>query len=159
MRKLKKKIVTLTGHKFTKKTIVASKLASNSDVVYVQPYTDRELPKWAVDGEELGFHFVLPSVLDKMIEEEDVLTMKTVNENRYVFFKFQFIAPYNVVIVDDYGVLDIKNEWDDLIYTIRLVSDKEKQSDRVGEYLFKHEFDLIFDYDKDDFDEMESKII
>lgn len=154
-----KKIVTLTGHKFTKKTIVASRLANNSDVEYIKPYTDREIPKWMVEYEIEDLHFVLPSVLDKMIEEEDVLTMKTINGNRYVIFKFQMVAPYNVVIVDDYGVLDIESEWDGEVYTIRLVSDNEKQSDRVGEYLFKHEFDLVFDYNKDDFDELESKIV
>ena len=64
-----------------------------------------------------------------------------------------------MVIVDDYGVVDIRDKWKGKLYTIRLVSDNEERSDRVGEYLYKHEFDLVFDVDHDDFNELEARIV
>ena len=47
------KIVTITGHKNTNKDFIAEKLAENSDVEFIQPYVDAELPK-GVEPEEFG---------------------------------------------------------------------------------------------------------
>ena len=150
-----KKIVTITGHKHTKKDTIAKKLASNSDVEYVTPYTDKEIPKW-IDSEKVDeHHHVTAEELDEMIENEKVLSITKINDTRYVFFEFQFMYPYSVVIADDYAVVDIKKNWDGKIFTIRTVSRNEEQSERVGEYLFKHEFDAVFDYEYDDYDELE----
>lgn len=154
-----KTIVTVTGHKHTHKNTIAMRLAGNSDVEWVRPYTARELPKdiepSALEGE---YNVVLPSVLDDMMEKEKVLSVTTIGDNKYVFFEFQFRKNFSVVIVDDYAVVDIKQNWDGKVFTIRAVSDNEEQSDRVGEYLYKHEFDVVFDYTKDDFYELEHRI-
>lgn len=154
-----KKIITLTGHKHTKKDIVAEKLAKNSDVAFIKPYTDKEKKSYILDEYVGGYHHMSKEELDYMIRNEEVLCKTKIGDARYVFFKSQLTAPYNVLIVDDYAVVEIKDNWKGSIYTIRLVSDNEEESDRVGEYLYKHEFDLIFDYYKDDFDELEAKIV
>ena len=151
-----KKIVTITGHKYTRKDTIATELAKNSEVEFVHPYTERDV---VVDsGYDSEYHIVLPSTLDKMIKDEKVLAITTVNDCRYVFFEFQFIKPYSVIIADDYAVIDIKKNWNGEVFTIRAVSDNEEQSDRVGEYLFKHEFDAIFDYARDDIHELEAEL-
>ena len=154
-----KKIVTITGHKHTKKGIIATKLAQNSDVEYVRPYTARDLPKGLPHSLEAEYNIVLPSVLDDMMKTEKVLSVTEINGHKYVYFEFQFVKPYSVVIADDYAVVSIKDnwEWGD-VFTIRLVSDNEVQSDRVGEYLYKHEFDVVFDVDRDDIYELEHLI-
>lgn len=151
-----KKIVTITGHKNTKKDFIAEKLAMNDDIEFVHPYTARELPQ-GIEPADMGeYHIVLPTVLDKMIEEENVLSITEINGHKYVYFEFQFKEPISVVIADDYAVIDIKKNWTHFnggdVFTIRAVSDNEEQSDRVGEYLYKHEFDVVFDWNKDDFD-------
>ena len=154
-----KKIITITGHKHTKKTMVAEDLAKNSDVEFIKQYTDRPKPNYILDEEMGGYHFVSKEELDYMLKNEKLLQSTTINGHRYCLFESQLTAPYNVVIVDDYGVVDIKTNWTGKMLTIRLVSDNEEQSDRVGEFLYKHEFDLVFDVDNDDFDELEALII
>lgn len=154
-----KKIVTITGHKHTKKGIIATELARNSDVEYVRPYTARSLPK---DIEpsilEAEYNVVLPSVLDDMMKKEKVLAVTEIGKHKYVYFEFQFRKPYSVIIADDYAVVNIKSNWDGKIFTIRAVSDKEEPSERVDEFLYKHEFDTIFDYERDDIYELEHLI-
>ena len=154
-----KKIITITGHKHTKKNDLARKLAKNSEVIWVQPYTDRPIPKSEIPEKYGEYHFTTKEELDYLIKNNDVLSVTTINNHRYVFFNFQITANYNVLIVDDYGVVDIKTRWKGKIYTIRVVSDNEEQSDRVGEFLYKHEFDTVFDVDKDDYDELEALIV
>ena len=152
-----KKIVTLTGHKHTKKDIIAQRLAKNSDVKFVRPFTERGV-KNCSDDDLVDYNVVLPSALDEMIDSEDVLTITKRGKYRYVFFKFQLTSTYNVLIVDDYQLKDIKDVWDDEIYTVKLTSKKEVESDYVGEYYFNDEFDEVFDVDVGDIDELEWRI-
>ena len=151
------KVITLTGHKNCGKYNVAMDLAENSDVAFIKPYTDREIPLDDIPEEYGDFHYVSKDTLDLMIEDDEVLSSTMIDGNRYVFFKFQLTAQYNVLIADDYGVVDIKSNWGD-VYSVKVYSDKQIDSDRVGVYLYDHEFDEIFHYGLDDVDELEWRI-
>lgn len=154
-----KKIVTLTGHKHTKKDYVAEKLAENSEVEFIKPYVDMELPKHIEPFEmEERFHIVLPAVMDDMLRDEKVLCKTEINGKRYVIFEFQMVKDYNVVIVDDYGLLQIRDNWDGEMFTIFVTSKNQKPSERVCEFLTPSEFDVRFSSDFDDFDELESML-
>lgn len=151
------KIVTITGHKNTKKDYIASKLAENSDVEFIKPYVDVELPK-GIEPEEFGeYHIVLPAVMDDMIRDEKVICITEIENRRYVFFDFQLTADYNILIVDDYGMMLIKEKYDD-VYSILLKSKNQRPSKRVLEFLTPTEFDEVFDVDNDDIDELEVRI-
>lgn len=93
-----------------------------------------------------------------MIQNEELLSLTRVNSNRYAFFKNQLTASYNVLILDDYALVDVKDKWDGKIYTIKLKSKNQIESDRIGEYYYDHEFDEVFNTDDDDYDELESRI-
>ena len=153
-----KKIITITGHKNSKKDYVAESLAKNSEVVFVRPYTDKQIPLGEIAEVYGDYHYVLKATLDSMIETEKVISMITVNGNRYVYFEFQLTGTYNVLIVDDYGLLDLKDRWKGNVYSVLLYSVNQEQSKRVEEYLNRHEFDEVFDVDNDDIYELEARI-
>jgi len=156
-----KKIVTLTGHKNCKKDIVASRLSENSDVEWIKPYVGINLPK-GVEPIEMAdrFHIVLPQVLEDMIRQEKVLYKILINGKWYVFFEFQLTHDYNVMILDDLGVITLwdKDVWAGETYNIFVTSKQETPSERVGEYLNKTDFDEVFDADVGDIHELEVRI-
>ena len=147
---MKNKIVTITGHLNSGKETVVNKLTENDGVEYVKPYTDREIPPNLVGDPfyENMYNHILPSVMEDMLRDEKVLAQTIVNGHRYVYFEFQMVHPVNVLIADDYAVIDIQQNYDN-VYTVRVVSENETQVDRVGEYLFQHEFDFVLDYDNE----------
>lgn len=149
------KIITLTGGKNTKKEVLAYRLAKNSDVSYIKPYTDREVSDEMDESELNGYNYVSKDTLDKMIEEDEVLCKSLVNGNRYVFFKSQLTHDYNVMIVDDYALVDLQGKWKKELYSIKVKSNKEKPSNRIDTYLYDHEFDKVYNIDTDDFDALE----
>lgn len=151
------KIVTLTGSKNCGKDVIAEKLSENSDVVYLKPYTDKK----PLSSAELivGYNVVSKNELDQMIKDNEVLSITRVNGHRWVYFKFQLTEAYNIMIVDDYGVCDVRTNWNGDLYSVKVVSKNMQDSDRVGVYLYNHDFDEVFDYDSDDFDELEARII
>ena len=147
-------IVSLTGHKNSGKVSVGLDLAKNSAVEFVKAYTDRPSNDMWIDC----YHFVSPEKLDALIEERDVLYKSMVDGHRYVFFKDQLTAPYNVLILDDYGVADLQGKYSNYFYSVKVVSKNQKDSDRVGVYLYNHEFDEVFDYDTDEIEDLEARI-
>lgn len=153
------KIVTLTGNKNTKKDYVASKLSENSDVHFIKPYTDAPLPIGEPSEKYGGYQFISKEELDWVIENEEVISLRKINGHRYVYTESQLQAGYNILVVDDYMLLDVRENYPIRdIYSIKLRSKNEKKSDRVDSYLFDHEFDEVFDVDSDDFDELEARI-
>ena len=151
------KIITLTGHKNCGKELLARRLAYNSDIQYVRPYTDKKVTIRA-EASELGdLNYVTPRKLDEMIENEEVLSITQIGDVRYVFFKSQLTEAYNVLIADDYAVMDIRNNWGNT-YSIKVYGHMQNDSDRVGEYLYDHEFDETFNYDEDDYSMLEVRI-
>lgn len=149
-----KKIISLTGAKHSGKLNLAMDLAKNSDVVFIRPYTDREVPLSDIAWDFCEFHYVSKETLDLMIKSEKVLSTTTINGDRFVFFEFQLTEAYNVMILDDYAVCEVKDNYKD-VFTVKVHSDKEEKSDRVGEYLFDHEFNQVFYYGIDDIDVLE----
>lgn len=149
------KIITLTGGKNTKKEVLAYRLAKNSDVSYIKPYTDREVSDDVDESELNGYNYVSKDTLDTMIEEDEVLCSRIINGNRYVFFKSQLIHDYNVMIVDDYALVDLQSNWKEDLYSIKVKSNNEKASNRIDTYLYDHEFDKVYNIDTDDFDALE----
>ncbi len=155
---MSKMILTLTGHKHSGKELIAENFAKNSDVAFLKPYTDRPLEKGEYPEEHGGFHYVSKERLDKIMDHQKVLCCTRINGYRYVYLERQLTASYNVMILDDYALVDVKDRWKGRIYSVKVRSDDEVQSDRVGEYYYDHEFDEVFHYGKDDFDELEARI-
>ena len=147
-------IVSLTGHKNSKKTTVAFELAKNSAVEFVKAYTDKPSNDMWIDC----YFYVSKDKLDELIEEREVLYKSMVDGYRYVFFKDQLTAPYNILILDDYGVADLQGKYSNYFYSIKVVSKNQVDSDRVGVYLYNHEFDEVFDYDNDEIEDLEARI-
>ena len=147
-------IISLTGAKDSGQLKLAFDLAQNSAVGFVKPYTDRPYNSVWSDC----YNFVSDEVLDTMIEEKEVLYQSNLNGHRYVFFKDQLTETYNVLILDDYGVAELSTRYSNDLYSIKVVSADEKDSSRVGVYLYNHEFDKVFDYDNDDVGELEWEI-
>lgn len=152
------KIITLTGAKNTNKELLAYKLSQNSDVGYIKPYTDREIPEDAEECDVNNYNYVSKDRLDEMIEEDEVLCKTLVNGDRFVFFKSQLEHSYNVMIVDDYTLVDLQSNWKKELYSIKVKSNGEKPSNRIGTYLYDHEFDTVYNTDSDDYDELEWRI-
>lgn len=144
---MKRKIITVTGHKHSGKLIVVDDLTKYDKVNYIKPYTDRELPPNSEPIHSEQYHHVLPTVMEDLLRDEKVLSKTVINGHNYVFFEFQLKEGYNVMIADDYAVMDIKDHFGD-VTTIRVISENEEESDRVGEYLYAHEFDYLIDYDR-----------
>ena len=150
------KIVSLTGAG-SGVTYTAEKLAENSDVAYLKPYTDKETLSSAESI--VGYHQVSKEELDLMIQTEDVLCITKVNNHRWVYFKSQLEEAYNILITDDYSVVDLWDRWDGELYNIKVVTPENLKSNRIDVYLYDHEFDEVFDYKTDDFDELGARIV
>lgn len=147
-------IVSLTGHKNSGKLEVAWDLSKNSDVAFVKPFTDRPIHDLWSDC----YNFVSKERLDELIESLEVLYSSKIGDYRYVFFKNQLVKDYNVLILDDYGVAELKNKYHKYFYSIKIVSQNQRDSERVGVYLYNHEFDKVFDYDNDYIGDLEADI-
>ena len=142
----------------TKKDWIATKLAENSDVNYIKPYMGLELPNGYEFSDLEDVHIVLPSVLEDMKREEKVLSLTTIEDKEYVFFDFQMLAQYNVIIVDDEGLKSLRENWDGNIFSIFVKSSNQKPSKRVGTIFAEHDFDMVFNVDLDDIDELEARL-
>ena len=150
------KIIALYGGKNSKKDLLANRLANNSDVVYVKPYTDKEVPVYEEDWEMDDYIHLNAKQLSHKMEREVPLAIITLKSHRYVFFSTQFKENFCVVILDDAGLHGFKKMWDGELVTIRVHSDTEEHSDRC--LMTDDEFDIVFNYDKDDYDELEHEI-
>ena len=148
----KLKIISLTG---VGQDVywTACKLAENSDVVFIKPFTDKEKlnsAEW-----EAGYHQVTKDTMDYLISEEEVLSQTLINGNRYVFFKMQLKeGAYNVLMVDDYALVDLQSNYTGELYSVKVNTKENIRSQRIGVYLYDHEFDEVFDPKTGDYDEL-----
>ena len=147
------KIVTISGGKFTKKDWLAHRLAENSDVVYVRPYTDKKIP---IYDEEDYIYLNEKQLSAKMNQENPLVVFTTARGNRYIFFENQLRTEFCVLILDDAGVHAVKKEFGNNVITIRVHSRNEKPSDRV--LMKDSEYDIVFNVDTDDYFDLENKI-
>ena len=150
------KIVSLTGAG-SGVTYTAEKLAENSDVAYLKPYTDKE--ELSSAESIMGYHQISKEEMDNFLETEDVLSCITVDGHRWAYFKFQLKEAYNILVTDDYGLVDLRSNWKGELYSVKVATEQNHKSNRIGVYLYNHEFDEVFDYKTDDFDELGARIV
>lgn len=146
------RIITISGAKNTKKDIVAFKLAQNSDCVWVHPYTDFEYPVNLEDYEQDQYTHLNEKKLSRKMERETPLAVSEVNGHRYVFFENQLTAGFCVLIADDRIVTYLKKNWEGELVTVKCHSKNESYSERC--LLNDDEFDIIFNTDDGDYDEL-----
>ena len=151
------RIIILNGAKYTKKGVIALKLASNSDCMWINPYTDKPIPINEEDESSDMFIHLNTKQLDDKLNREIPLAEIIVNNNRYVFFETQFREDFCIIIGDDDVVSYFKNNWKGDLVTVRLHSNDEKYSERS--ILPDSEFDIIYNVDTDDYDDLEAKIV
>ena len=155
---MQNKIITITGHKNCRKEFLVADLSKEDGVQYVKPYTNREVLPYLDETYKDMWNCIPTDELSDKAMFEKVLAKTEINGHLYMFFDSQMTAPVNIVFADDYAVASIKENWDNVV-TVRVVADDEIQSDRVGEYLYQHEFDYVFDYDKDNYQELKEKLL
>lgn len=150
------KIIAINGARNSGKEIVASKLAQNSDCIWIKPYTDEENPVNLEDYEQDDYiRLNKPKLSDKM-DKEVPLCVTEVKGHRWAFFETQFRAGFCVIIADDWIVKYLKKNWDGGLSTIRCHSKNESESERFS--LPDDEFDIVFDVDKDEIDLLEELV-
>ena len=81
------RLVVISGAKNTKKDLVASRLAKNSDCIWIKPYTDR--PRGVVIYEDDDYVHLSEDKLSAKMERDKPLATVEVNNHRYVFFENQ----------------------------------------------------------------------
>ena len=151
------KIIALNCAKNGKADVVAMRLASNSDVVYVKPYTDRDIPVNQEDWEQDDYIHLNSKQLSDKIEREPVAVSCKVGDNHYVYFHNQFSSGFVVLLLDDNCLKVMKENYGDDVIAIRVKSDSEELSERSGN-LRDSFFDIVFNYDIEDIDELEWRI-
>lgn len=150
-------LITISGAKNSGKNILAMKLAQNSDCIWIKPYTDKEYPVNIEDWEQDTMIHLNKKQLDTKMGHEVPFAETEIKGFRYVFFENQLRADFVVLIADDNMVSSLKREWDGELITIKCHSSKEEYSER--NLLKDSEFDLIYNHDTDDYDDLESKIV
>ena len=150
------RLITISGAKNTPKNLVAMKLARNSDCIWVNPYTDYDIPVNLEFYEQDECIHLSEKKLTRKMEREETLVETMVNGHRYVFFMSQMRAGYCVIIADDRIVSYLKNNWDGELCTVKLHCKDEQYSERS--LLSDDEFDIIFNTDTGDYDELEELV-
>lgn len=147
-------IISITGHPRSGHLDLAFKLCKNSSISFVKAYTNRPVNDLWSDC----YNFVSDLRLEELMRTEEILYESMVNGYYYVFFKKQLTDSYNVLILDDYGVAECRSKYINNFYSIKCTSKNQGDSDRVGVYMYDHEFDKIFHYEKDSLEELEWEI-
>ena len=148
------RLIIISGAKYTNKELVASRLAKNSDCIWIKPYTDR--PSGHVEYEQDDYFHLDESKLSAKMERDKPLAVVELNNHRYVFFENQLHANYCILIGDDSLVSYFKNNWEGDLLTVKCHSKNEKYSQR--NILGDDEFDVIFNTDDGDYDELEELV-
>ena len=150
-------LIIISGAKNSKKNLLAMDLASNSDCRWIKPYTDREVPVNQENWEMDEYVHLTSDLLDKKIVDETVMASIIVDGDRWVFFESQFDSAFGVIIGDDSVVSQFRENWNGELFTIKCHSKDEKYSERS--LLKDSEFDAVFCYGRDDYDDLEAKIV
>lgn len=149
------KLILISGAKGSHKDLLASRLASNSDCIWIKPYSNRKVP---INSDPVDTFISLnDSQLNRKLEREVAIAETVVNGNRYIFFENQLNADYVVIVGDDRIIFNLKNSWNGELVTIKCHSDREQPSSRF--LLDDNEFDHVFHYGVDDYDTLEALIV
>lgn len=143
------KLVTITGRPNTGKDLVAMRLDENSDVRYIKPYTDKELPINSETYEHDGLIHLSKKQLDDKLNREVPLLIREINGSRYVFFENQLNADYIVLIVDEDSLDHLRRKFQDKLFRIYVTKSTCSRSEK---------YDVVFNPDTDDIDFLEVKL-
>ena len=139
-------IITLTGLKNSGKIRLAETWDRNENVSYIKPFTDN--PKKRFDA----YPFLPTKKLFEKMDEEMVLATSTVNDFTYVYFKSQLINNFNVLVVDDYTLKELKEVVPN-VTSVWVDDPNGEDSERVGVIYRKSDYNYIFNYGLDEPDE------
>ena len=146
------RLIVLNGAKNSGKELVARRLAENSDCKYIKPFTDHPRD----NGSDDEYIRLNKPKLDNKLDSEVEFCITEVNGYRYVFFENQLNAGYVVLIGDDMVVSYLKRKWKGDLITVKVHSNNEKYSERF--LLGDDDFDIVFNVDNDDIDELEELV-
>lgn len=149
-----KKIITLSGHKYCGKVSVAIELAKNSDMEFIHPVTDKPSQQTDYYGDE--YTHISKERMNELVNSGKLLSMTVVDKYRYCFFDFQLKSEYTLMIVDDDALSQIIENFDGKVFAIRVYSDNEVKTDRVGSN--DDIYDELFHFKVDDLSELEWRI-
>lgn len=149
------KLILISGARNSKKDLLAHRLASNSDCIWIKPYSDKTVPVNA-DPDDRFIRLNQAQLNVKMMREVP-LAETVIAGNRYVFFENQLKGDYCVIVGDDRIVFHLMNNYEGDMVSIKCHSNSEKNSSRF--LIEDDEFDFVFNYDIDDYDTLEAMII
>lgn len=129
-----KKIITVTGKKGSKKYEVAEKFGRNTNVSFIKPVTDDKTVN------RVDFRYMERDRLSEKIEDEKPLQTTIIRGWRYCHFGSQLDNDFNVLIVDDFAVQEVKENWDKVV---TVYVEGGVSSERVGMALSPEWFDYI----------------
>ena len=146
------RLIVLNGARNCGKEDVARRLAMNSDCRFIKPFTDHSRDN-GLDDDYIRLN---KEKLDDKLDKENDFCLTEVKGYRYVFFENQLNAGYVVLIGDDRVVSYLQKNWTGELITVKVHSKNEEYSERF--LLNDDDFDIVFNIDYDDFDELEELV-
>ena len=138
-----KKIITVTGKKGSNKYEIAMNFSKNENVSFISPVTDDKRVN------RIDFHYMSRDKLSDKINDEPPLQTTVIRGWRYCHFASQLDNDFNVLIVDDFAVQEVKENWAGKIVTVYV--EGGVATERTGMALSSEWFDYIV-YDGMDLD-------
>ena len=144
------KLIVISGARNSKKDLLAMRLSSSLDCVWIKPYSNRKVP---INSDPVTDFIPLnDNQLNDKLEREESLAETIAKGNRYIYFINQLKGDYSIITGDDSIMLSATHNWNGDITTIKCHSDKEMPSVRC--LMSDNEFDVTFHYEDDDFEEL-----
>ena len=129
-----KKIITVTGKKGSRKYDVAEKFGRNTNVSFIKPVTDDKTVN------RIDFRYIERDRLSARIESENPLQTTILKGWRYCHFPSQLDNDFNVLIVDDFAVQEVKENYRDVV---TVYVEGGTTTERVGMALSPEWFDYV----------------
>ena len=140
------RIITLTGLKQSGKTRLAMKWGKNVNVSYLCPYTtNRKRPT--------EFFYLSRDKMEEKMKYDTLLCSSIINGETYAYFKSQLKNDFNIIIVDDYALSELVENYDGRVIKIWVDSSKAESSERSGHFHTRDYYDYTYDMELDDPDE------
>ena len=142
---MKPLILCITGKSGSGKTTLADWLENNLDAPTIQSRTDRK-PRFKL---ERGHTFVSEEEFDSY-NIDDMIALTTFGGRRYCCLK-EDIKPLNTYVIDEKGILFLKEHHDD-IYRIKTLYVHRQERLRRADYVRKQRDKTMFSFTPDDYD-------
>ena len=144
------KIIAVTGEKNSNKEWLARKLAENSDVIFIRPYTDKPTLVNQEPYEMDEYIHLTDSQLSYRMDREPLLICKRINGHRYAYFKTQLRADYCVIIVTADMIPPLKKEYGFELFTIYCHTGQGCDDPT--------KYDYVFNSKEDSYDNLEERV-